>query len=362
MYLLDHQATAVNLNEEEPPSSLNIQLSNTSKLSRTRSKTTGTDSSDADSTTNNSSQVSISTPSNINFFQSIKDLTYQELYRANPIGFLGKEVITATGTTHCPEPIPPEDEDDKNGHIHYPSSKKLSAIDENKPQQVHFPLNKEEKLEMLRRRSTSANISENMLPPFPVEYGSNSNDSHVQMQLFSQPSPHTMVADFIPDTMTINVFEVFIYAWGVFAFFFDMVTDLVLAHAYYSEGAYWLFILTLMCVVLPNLTLSIFSLVWYIDSSQLKAAANEKETKAQYSMSSEDYLGKDQQQTSRRSELTSGNQKENFYPRKNDYQKDLQQQDSMKDKYFQISTATANILTWIIRIIILVLQLDLCLK
>ena len=95
---------------------------------------------------------------------------------------------------------------------------------------------------------------------------------------FSQPSSNTLVADFIPDTMTINVFEVFIYAWGVFAFFFDMVTDLVLAHAYYSEGAYWLFLLTLMCVVVPNLTLSIFSLVWYIDGCQLKAAATENQT------------------------------------------------------------------------------------
>ena len=74
---------------------------------------------------------------------------------------------------------------------------------------------------MQRRRSTLANIIDITLPPCPAEYLPSTNDQDLQTHLFSQPSPATMVADFIPDTMTINVFEVFIYAWGVFAFFFD---------------------------------------------------------------------------------------------------------------------------------------------
>ena len=47
-----------------------------------------------------------------NILQSIRDLTHQELNRANPLGLLGKEVISATGTTHCPEPIPPKETDE----------------------------------------------------------------------------------------------------------------------------------------------------------------------------------------------------------------------------------------------------------
>ncbi|CAF3358304.1 unnamed protein product [Rotaria sp. Silwood1] len=401
----DEQATVITLREEVPASSIDEQLSSsttfTKELNRPRSKTTSTDTFDTESTTNNSSQVSTSAPSRLHFFQSIKDLTHQELYRANPLSLLGKEIISVTGTTHCPEPIPPNDDDNTiinsdNNTLRTLSiaSNRLSLIDENKPQQIHFPLNEEEKLHMMKRRSTLGNVTETVFPPYPVEYISNSNtNDNLQSHLFSQPSPNTMVADFIPNTMTINVFEVFIYAWGVFAFFFDMVTDLVLAHAYYLEGAYWLFILTLMCVIVPNLTLSIFSLVWYMDSSQLKAAANGKQTTTQChtslyeTTSSDDLVEKDQQQSyNKTSELDPLNPKENSYCQTNDYHEEdqtdahlsrlkpqlqilekeaqphQQRQDFAQGKYFKISAATANILTWIIRIIILVLQLDLCVK
>jgi hypothetical protein len=249
-------------------------------------------------------------------------------------------------------------------------------------------LNQEEQIQMQRRRSTLSNISERVLPPCPAEFISNSTTDDLQPHLFSQPSPGTMIADFIPDRMTINVFEVFIYAWGVFAFFFDMVTDLVLAHAYYSEGAYWLFILTLMCVIVPNLTLSVFSLVWYIDGSQLKASTNEKQTTTQYNTSiyetnlSDDIIGKDQRRNSKGSELIPLHEKRNSVCQTDDCngddqldahlsrlkqrpptpEKDVQQPYLNKRKPFQLSAATANVLMWIIRIIILVLQLDLCLK
>jgi hypothetical protein len=133
-----------------------------------------------------------------------------------------------------------------------------------------------------------------------------------------------------------------------------MVTDLVLAHAYYLEGAYWLFILTLMCVVLPNITLSVFSLVWYIDSSQLKAAAHgetkteDETTRETTSCQTEDLIDKDEDHVdahiSRIRQLPQA------------------PEEKIKRKTFQLSAATANVFTWIIRIVILVLQLDLCLK
>ncbi|CAF5140325.1 unnamed protein product, partial [Rotaria sp. Silwood1] len=142
------QATVITLREEVPASSIDEQLSSsttfTKELNRPRSKTTSTDTFDTESTTNNSSQVSTSAPSRLHFFQSIKDLTHQELYRANPLSLLGKEIISVTGTTHCPEPIPPNDDDNTiinsdNNTLRTLSiaSNRLSLIDENKPQQIH---------------------------------------------------------------------------------------------------------------------------------------------------------------------------------------------------------------------------------
>ena len=285
-----------------------------------------------------------------NLLQSIRDLTHQELTRANPLGILGKEVIHATGTTHCPEPVPPREKDEHPSRTSSSSASEAEAVDEDiEPQQLRFKLNDEEKMQMQRRRSTVTNLNETALPPCPAEFISPPNDADAQPHLFSAPSPHTMLADFIPDTMAINVFEVFIYAWGVFAFFFDMVTDLVLAHAYYLEGAYWLFLLTLMCVVLPNITLSVFSLVWYIDSSQWKAAAHGK--------------------TDERFQSTTV-QTEEILEQVNDQidghvsrpRQQPRTPEKPAKKPFQWSSATANVFTWLIRIIILVLQLDLCLK
>ena len=360
---------------------MNIRPSNSSNNSanesnRPRSKTVSTNTSDAESAS-----------TGFNLLQSIKDLTHQELSRANPLGLLGKEIISVTGTTHCPEPIPPNEPDDTIHHTggrlsrsaSIPARKK-SSIPENDIQQIHFPLNEEEKQQMRKRRSTSSNATEPVLPPCPAEFISNATKNDLQPHLFSQPSPGTMVADFIPDTMSINVFEVFIYAWGVFAYFFDMVTDLVLAHAYYSEGAYWLFILTLMCVIVPNLTLSVFSLVWYIDGSQLKAAANEnrtsteRDTSTYETNSSNDVLVKGQPVHSEVAPLYG---KQNSSCQTDDEidghvsrprqriptpEKDSEGNQQKPKEHHQITYATANILTWIIRIIVLVLQLDLCLK
>jgi hypothetical protein len=211
-------------------------------------------------------------------------------------------------------------------------------------------------MHMQRRRSNLANQSDATLPPCPADYIPSDNDKDIQPHLFSQLSPTTMVADFIPDTMTINVFEVFIYAWGVFAFFFDMVTDLVLAHAYYLEGAYWLFILTLMCVILPNITLSVFSLVWYMDSSQLQAAADGL-TKNEYETSQPTA----DCQTDELIENENGEDQNDAHMSRIRHQPQIPEE-KVKRKTFQLSAATARVMTWIIRIIILVLQLDLCLK
>lgn len=333
---------------------------------RPRSKTVSTNTSDVESTS-----------TGFNLLQSIKDLTHQELSRPNPLGLLGKEVISVTGTTLCPEPIPPKEDNQNEDHS---SMNKCTPTNEIEPQQIHFPLNEEEKLLFKRRRSSQINANESIvLPPCPAEFISNTNPDDLQPHLFSQPTPDTMLADFIPDTMTINVFEVFIYAWGVCAFFLDMVTDLVLAQAYYSEGAYWLFILTLMCVIVPNLTLSVFSLVWYIDGSQLKAAASKHQTTtgrdtSTYEINSSnnileekngEYLplhGKQHSACQTDIDDQHDGHISRLRQRISTPDKDSSSNQQTKSKSFQLSSATADVLTWIIRIIILVLQLDLCLK
>ena len=365
----------------------------TTESNRSRSKTVSSATvPEVESLNRHSSQGSSST--GFNLLQSIKDLTYQELYRANPLGLLGKEVISVSGTTHCPEPIPPNekiDETPSRSNTSISSSpSKLSPISEHEPQKLQFPLNSET-ADTMHRRSMACTV----LPPCPAEFIPDGHDDTSKPYLFSQPCTDTLIADFIPDTMTINVFEVFIYAWGVFAFFFDMVTDLVLAHAYYIEGAYWLFLLTLMCVLVPNLTLSIFSLVWYIDGSQLKAAAAQQDSSdTQFHSSksetkvSDDTPGKDRTENhgpisdirQRSSNHQSGSelaplqqQRTSLSPTDADDQPDTHvsrlrerpatpEQTTVKGKRLQFSAATANVLTWIIRIIILVLQLDLCLK
>ena len=133
-----------------------------------------------------------------------------------------------------------------------------------------------------------------------------------------------------------------------------------------------------MCVIVPNLTLSIFSLVWYIDGSQLKSSRNEKQTETQYNTSmyetnlSSDLAEKDQRRAKNASESVPLNEKPagintlDVHTSDSVYQSQKLDRDTQQKltngKDIQFSVATANVLTWMIRIIILVLQLDLCLK
>ena len=69
----------------------------------------------------------------------------------------------------------------------------------------------------------------------------------------------------IPDDIHISILEVFIYLWGVITFFADFITDIILSIEYYNNHKAWLGSMTLIFVIVPNVTLSLFSLSWYID-------------------------------------------------------------------------------------------------
>jgi hypothetical protein len=93
-----------------------------------------------------------------------------------------------------------------------------------------------------------------------------------------------------------------------------------------------------------------------MDSSQLKAAANGK-TENKYEISqqttycqTDDLIGKE-----------NGEDQVDAHVSRIRYPPQIPEK-KVERKTFRLSAATANIFTWIIRIIILVLQLDLCLK
>lgn len=83
----------------------------------------------------------------------------------------------------------------------------------------------------------------------------------------------------IPDDIHISILEVFIYLWGVIAFFADLISDIILSIDYFHSSRFWLAIMTLMFVIVPNFTLSLFSLSWYIDKYESEKKLQEEKKK-----------------------------------------------------------------------------------
>ncbi|RNA05221.1 XK-related 6 [Brachionus plicatilis] len=83
----------------------------------------------------------------------------------------------------------------------------------------------------------------------------------------------------IPDDIHISILEVFIYLWGVIAFFADLISDVILSIDYFHSSRFWLAIMTLMFVIVPNFTLSLFSLSWYIDKYESEKKLQEEKKK-----------------------------------------------------------------------------------
>lgn len=83
----------------------------------------------------------------------------------------------------------------------------------------------------------------------------------------------------IPDDIHISILEVFIYLWGVITFFADFITDIILSIEYYKNQKAWLGSMTLIFVIVPNVTLSLFSLSWYID--KYYSTKNSEETNSE---------------------------------------------------------------------------------
>ena len=82
----------------------------------------------------------------------------------------------------------------------------------------------------------------------------------------------------IPDEIHISIFEIFIYIWGIITFFGDLISDVILSIEYFNNSETWLAFLTLIFVILPNASLSIYDFSWSIDKYYREKNSNNKST------------------------------------------------------------------------------------
>jgi hypothetical protein len=135
-------------------------------------------------------------------------------------------------------------------------------------------------------------IDEINIEPFEIEQSNNNNNINTINQ--TQSSQKRDEVDFrvkkrhaisksgskrlIPDDIHISILEVFIYLWGVITFFADLISDIILSIEYFKNSSTWLGLMTLMLVIVPNITLSLFSLSWYIDNYYEEKEKNKEKT------------------------------------------------------------------------------------
>ena len=68
----------------------------------------------------------------------------------------------------------------------------------------------------------------------------------------------------LPETDTYPNYEVFITVLSILSYIFDVGSDIYLAFVYHSDGDIWWFTLTVIFIVVPSLTITVFSFVWYM--------------------------------------------------------------------------------------------------
>jgi len=66
------------------------------------------------------------------------------------------------------------------------------------------------------------------------------------------------------ETDVYSNYEAFLTVFSILSYIFDVGSDVYLAFVYYSDGDIWWFTLTVIFIIVPSLTITIFSFVWYI--------------------------------------------------------------------------------------------------
>lgn len=72
----------------------------------------------------------------------------------------------------------------------------------------------------------------------------------------------------LPETDTYSNYEVFMTVFSILSYIFDVGSDIYLAYVYHSDGDIWWFTLTVIFIIVPSLTITIFSFVWYLQDNR----------------------------------------------------------------------------------------------
>lgn len=79
-------------------------------------------------------------------------------------------------------------------------------------------------------------------------------------------------ADGIPEPMEYSWFEVGFIVFSIVSFFFDIITDILVASFYWHNGDTWYFTMTVIFITIPTLVVTGISLRWYIVDSREELA------------------------------------------------------------------------------------------
>jgi len=68
----------------------------------------------------------------------------------------------------------------------------------------------------------------------------------------------------LPASDTYSNYEVVLTVISILSYIFDVGSDIYVAVVYYRDGDIWWFTLTVLFIVVPSLTITVFSFVWYL--------------------------------------------------------------------------------------------------
>lgn len=89
-------------------------------------------------------------------------------------------------------------------------------------------------------------------------------DGHATAEHGSSETEVPDKTDVSPETDTYSNYEVVWTVISILSYIFDVGSDIYLAFVYYNDGDTWWFTLTVIFIVVPSLTITLFSFVWYI--------------------------------------------------------------------------------------------------
>ena len=77
-------------------------------------------------------------------------------------------------------------------------------------------------------------------------------------------STHLDYVDYIPNTDRFTSFDIVIYLFSLCSYLADVGTDIWVAYMYFHQGHVIWFSLTVLLIVIPAITVTLFSLAWYL--------------------------------------------------------------------------------------------------